>query len=103
MYETEHSSRAVSIARSPAYGEYLVSRDPRNEFHWAQDAEGRRLGYVRLTCGKEELKIRDVALADHDAAGRRALLVELIRLGKERGVERVGGWMSDTPPHRELF
>src|SRR3990172_874370 len=95
MYEQYHSSQAVSIARSPAYGEYLVSRDPRNEFHWAQDAEGRRLGYVRLTCGKEEVKIRDVALADHDAAGRRALLLELIRLWKDRDVERDGGWNAE--------
>ena len=103
IYGRFHSTWTVSIARSLAYTEYLVSCGPKDEFFWATDAEGRRAGYARISCDAQKLKIRDVALVDHAEATRRAILVELIRLGKERGVERVGGWMADSPLHRELF
>jgi GNAT superfamily N-acetyltransferase len=103
IYTPSHSKRAVSIARSPAYWEYLVSRDPKNEFFWATNSAGARLGYARIAFSPEELKIRDVALVDEDETRRRDLLVELFRLGRERGVKRVGGWMADMPLHRALF
>ncbi len=103
MYEGSHAARAVSVARSSGYWKYLIRRDPQNEYFRGVDGDGKTLGYVRLACSPQEIKLRDLALVSQEDATRRSVLLALLQLGKERGVERVGGWMADTPLHREMF
>lgn len=101
-YVNHHATRAISIARSADYWTYLLSRNPKDEF-FLVEAGGVRRGYVRIAVGARKLLIRDIALENDDTSLRRDLMKSIISLGHDRGVEEVGGWVADTPLHRELF
>ncbi|MGE3316383.1 MAG: GNAT family N-acetyltransferase, partial [Planctomycetaceae bacterium] len=101
-YAKHHAARAIAVERSADYWKYLLSRNPKDEF-FLVEAGGARRGYVRIAVGVKKLLIRDLALADDETSLRRDVLKAIIALGHDRGVEEVGGWMADTPLHRELF
>jgi len=103
LYAEHHAPRAVSVARSPAYWDYFLSRNPQDEFFWGLSPAGERIGYARISYAGNEIKIRDLAVVEPELPARRALLSALLQLGRERGAARVGGWMAATPLHRELF
>lgn len=103
IYAAYHAGRAISVERSTEYWNYLLSRNPKDEFYWIENSADERVGYVRVSTGEKTLLLRDLALVSDDSALRRDALAAIIQLGAARSASRVGGWMADTPLHRELF
>jgi len=102
LYQRSHSGLPLWIARSPSYWQYLIQRNPQDEFY-AIEADGRRLGYFRVAVTPAELKIRDFALHDSTDAACRALAAAAVALARARGAGRVGGWLPATSVFRECF
>jgi predicted acetyltransferase len=101
LYDRVHEQFPLSIARSSDYWRYLLAQNPEDEFYFL--IQGKPLGYVRLGIRPHGIVIRDLSLLDDDDETERDLYSAVIALAKERGAERVGGWMPADAVCRELF
>jgi predicted acetyltransferase len=102
FYERYHSRLPLWVARPPSYWQYLVLRNPEDEFYYIA-ADGQRIGYIRVVLTADELKVRDFALLDTSDEAGRALIAGVTALAHAREVNRVGGWMPATGVFREGF
>lgn len=103
LYADYHERLPLAVHRGDEYWRHLLQRRPHDEFHLFIDAEGAAEAYVRLAQVDDALRITDYALRSHDATLAQRLYREVIRLGEQRGVARVGGWLPDTPGSRAMF
>jgi predicted N-acetyltransferase YhbS len=102
LYERYHRQFPLWVARSPSYWQYLVLRNPEDEFHFVE-VDGQRIGYVRAAATADEIKVRDFALLDSSDEAIRTLVAGVTALAHARRINRVGGWMPTTGVFREGF
>ena len=103
IYSSDHGHLALAIERTPDYWAHLAARLPKAEHFWLLDRSGQECGYVWLTTADQGLVIQDHAVRLGDATTREALLRLVISLGRERGMDQVGGWLPAVPLASELF
>jgi predicted acetyltransferase len=103
IYASDHGRRALAIERTPDYWTHLAARLPGAEHFWLLAPTGQEYGYAWLTTADKGLVLQDHAVRGGDAATREALLRLVICLGRERGMEQVGGWLPAVSPASELF
>lgn len=102
-YEQFHENLALWIERGEEYWEYLFAKAAADEFCLASASDASCRGYAILSHSAGVCRVRDWAAASHDQAAIRGLIVGILRRAAERGAQRVGGWLPDVPPVRELF
>ena len=97
MYDRYHSAFAISIARNNDYWEFLVSKDAADQFYWMHAGGGDIVGYVRLAYKADVLKIRDLAVSEPHHEHAQSLLTLVAQIGRQRGAQRIGGWLPKCP------
>ena len=97
LYDNHHASMEVSIARDEAYWEYLLAKQPNDEFHLLNDPSGDPAAFVRLQAESKRLLIRDFALVTNDDANWSAWLAQIVCMAADRNLPTVGGWLPNLP------
>lgn len=109
MYQSFHSSRPLSIVRSPEYWAHLFERQPTDEYYWIATAPKKAIGYVRLKPKGDDLHLVDFGFADPPVTEmvlqlQYAMLFRLlVEHAFQRGAARIGGWLPDSPIARHWF
>jgi hypothetical protein len=103
LYAAYQAQFPVSISRDPLYWDYVFRKGAADEFAMLQDAEGATRGYAQLAVGQGSVNIVDWAAVDHSDQTARDLFLAVLREGRERGWNSVGGWLPDTDATRSLF
>ncbi|MCH8828729.1 MAG: hypothetical protein IID45_04030, partial [Planctomycetes bacterium] len=95
LYDSHHASMEISIDRDEAYWDYLLAKQPEDEFHLLNEPTGDPAAYVRLQADPKRLLIRDFALATNDNWS--ALLAHVVCAAADRNLPTVGGWLPNLP------
>jgi predicted N-acetyltransferase YhbS len=102
LYDQGHTGLPLSIARSAEYWRYLFAQDPQDEFCFVE-ANGQRVGYVRLGMRKSGMVIRDFSVVSDTQEVKRGLYSAVIAEAESRDVDCVGGWVPADEVSRDLF
>lgn len=103
MYAGDHGNFKVSIARDQSYAEFLIARDPDDDFYWLRDQSGAAAGYVRLASRPDRPQIREFALAERNDQTMSSFARALVKLACETGIQRLNGWLPNHPALRQTF
>ncbi len=103
MYAAYHGAAPLSIARDEAYWEMMLEKFADDNFYALAAGNDVWAGYVRVGRKGDAWRITDYALADQSDARAAQLYAALVALARSGGAKRVGGWLPDSAPARELF
>jgi len=103
LYARYHGEMPLSIHRDAAYWQALLDRAPQDRFFRLTDGRGGWHGYARLTTRGSDWRIADFALDDQSLELAEELYAGLLRLARQEGCRRFGGWMPDHPSARQFF
>ncbi|MBT4863931.1 MAG: GNAT family N-acetyltransferase [Planctomycetaceae bacterium] len=95
LYDNYHASKEILINRDEAYWEFLLAKQPDDEYFLLNDPSGDPAGYVRLRTESERLLVRDFAVAGSDDLN--LLLAHVVCNAADRNLPTVGGWLPDLP------
>lgn len=95
IYDNHHASMEISIDRDETYWDFLLAKQPEDEFYLLNESSGNPAAYVRLQADSERLLIRDFALARNDVAGWNGLLARIVCVAADRNLPAVGGWLPN--------
>jgi hypothetical protein len=87
----------ISIDRDESYWDYLLAKEPDDEFYLLNEPSGDPAAYVRLRADTERLLIRDFALAANKNGNWNALLAHIVCIAADRNLSAVGGWLPNLP------
>lgn len=104
LYQRDHAATGLAIEHDADYLCHLLERRPADEFYWLLHTLAEPLAYVRLTPAEATWKISDLSCTSPaDTPHEAALYALASRLAHQRGANRLGGWMRDTPTARLWF
>ena len=95
LYDNHHAAIEVSIARDAAYWEYLLAKQPDDEYYLMNEPSGDAVAYVRLRADSERLLVRDFAVTGND--NWNLLFSHIVCNAADRNLPTVGGWLPNLP------
>ncbi len=100
LYDSHHQHLEVSIARDSAHWNFLIAKSPPKEFYWCLDSQSIRRGYLAVSSSGSTLQIEDFSMSVEDHA---LMLTAVIELARDRGFQRIGGWLPDQAEFAKRF
>lgn len=99
LYEEFHEAFPLSIHRDEEYWDFIDDKGRGDDVYLLSDAAREPLGYLRVSFGVDGklLKLRDFGMRLSAEESLDALTIAVLRVARERGAERIGGWVPPMP------
>lgn len=99
LYAAAHADLPLSIHRDDDYWRFLSRKSPHDDVYLCGPS-GSPFGYLRLAIEGTTMTLRDVVAKPGSLAG---LLNATVALARQRGLQRVWGWLPQLPPEFAPF
>jgi len=103
LYRGYHGKQPLAFARDDDYWQVMLKKFADDTFCWVVDAKGVRQGYLRVGRRKNEWRVTDYALSNDTAELATGMYAAFLTLAAGNNVDRVGGWLPDSPAARRFF